>query len=308
MRARVFGAVAVVFLAPVAASAALPAAPVTVEGDAICPGPVLVAARVATLLPGDAPVSSPPVARVDRAGRDVRVRLADPGGAIVAERILPADGDCGELADMVAVTITTWMTELRPEWLPAPRLPPVAIMVSPPAPTARLTGEGGVGAGVSVGEGGVAEAASLLLSLHGRSSGLGAMTRATGTTGRDVSVGAHTATWRRWEIAVGPSYQSPPIGALRLTGSLGFAAGWLSASGQDFPTNRTASRFSPGAAALIRVARARGLWSPWFALGVSVAFFEQSLTVGGSADRRALRAVTLDALVGISIGRYPSPK
>jgi hypothetical protein len=260
--------------------------------------------RSRSFVGGDAPAGSPPVARVDRAGADVRVRLAEPGGAIVAQRTLPATGDCGELAELVAVTVSTWMTELRPEWLPAPRLPSVPVPAAVPAAVERLAFDAGVGAGVSVGEGGAAAAAGVLLSLHSGARGFGAMARASATTGREVDVGVGTATWRRWEITAGPSYQWP-LGDWRLAASVGFSAGWLSAEGQGFAANQTSSRFSPGAAGLVRVARAPGAWSPWFAVGASVAFFNQPLSVVGSADRRDLHAVTIDALLGISIGRFP---
>jgi hypothetical protein len=290
--------------APVMASAAPPPSAVMVEGDSACPSAAEVAAHVATLLPGGAPAGSPPVARVDRAGADVSVRLADPSGALVAQRHLPAAGDCTELAELVAVTITTWMTELRPEWLPAPQLP--RVVVDAPAPRERLGFDAGLGAGVSLGEGGAAGAASLLMALHAGARGLGAIVRATATTGRDVSIGAGVATWRRWEITAGPSYQVPlGLGRWRLAGSLGLSAGWLSAEGRDFAVNQTSRRFSPGAAGLVRVARAGGAWSPWFALGASVAFFDQPLIVVGNGERRSLHAVTVDALLGISFGRFP---
>jgi hypothetical protein len=117
-------------------------------------------------------------------------------------------------------------------------------------------------------------------------------------------VGAHTAAWRRWDVTVGPTYQLP-AGAWRLTTSIGFSAGWLSAQGRDFPENQASSRFSPGLAGQVQMAHPFTAWAPWLAVGASAAFLREPLTVTGSSVQRALRPIELDIALGASIKSSP---
>jgi hypothetical protein len=282
---------------------AAPASPVTIDGDSVCPGSAEVAARVSALLAGDAAAGPPSVARIEHAGRDLRVRLADERGVAIAERTLPTTSSCAEMADVVAVTITTWLTQLRPErLLPLPPLP------SPdgqwPLPRAPVAFDVGAGVGVSIGEGGPAPAAGLILSLHAGGGGPGVLARASGSTAHDVRIGAATARWRRWDATVGPSYQFLR-GRWRLAAGAGLSAGWISAEGQNFPVNQSVGRFSPGVGALIRLDRPFSGWSPWLVVSAAIPLRDEPLTVIGSADRRVVRPVTVDALVGVALGRFP---
>jgi hypothetical protein len=288
-------------VAPLAKAAA--ASTVIVESDSDCPRSTEVGARVATLLAGDAAAAPPSLARIEHAGRTLRVRLADERGVAIAERTLPATSNCAEMAEVVAVTITSWLTQLRPErLLPLPRLP--SAEAQPPTVHAPLAFDVGVGAGASVGEGGAAPAAGLILSLHTGAGGLGVLARAGGSTGHDVSIGSSTARWRRWDATVGPSYQFL-LGRWRLAAGAGFSAGWFSAGGQTFAVNQSAGRFSPGVGALLRLDRPFGGWSSWLVVGAAIPLRDEPLTVFGSSDRRIVRPVTVDALVGVALGRFP---
>jgi hypothetical protein len=277
---------------------------VVVEGDSVCPSPTEVRSRVGVLLAENttATATAPARARVDRAGAELRLRLTDERGAPVAERRLTATGSCTELAEVVAVTIGTWLGQLRPERLEVPRLPQ-----APPATAAAATSvvwDLGAGAQASLAEGGLAAGASALLSVHTGARGPGLLVRAAGTTAREVTVGAHAASWRRWDVTVGPSYQLP-VGAWRLTTSVGFSAGWLSAQGRDFPQNQTSTRFSPGLAGQVQLAHPFGAWSPWLSVGASAAIYNEPLTVTGSAAQRALRPIELAIGLGVSIRWLP---
>ncbi|MEA2700108.1 MAG: hypothetical protein QOI66_4379, partial [Myxococcales bacterium] len=196
----------------------------------------------------------------------------------------------------------TWLGQLRPERLEVPRLPQ-----APPATAAAATSvvwDLGAGAQASLAEGGLAAGASALLSVHTGARGPGLLVRAAGTTAREVTVGAHAASWRRWDVTVGPSYQLP-VGAWRLTTSVGFSAGWLSAQGRDFPQNQTSTRFSPGLAGQVQLAHPFGAWSPWLSVGASAAIYNEPLTVTGSAAQRALRPIELAIGLGVSIRWLP---
>jgi hypothetical protein len=273
---------------------------VVVEGDSACPSPADVGSRVSALLAGDTTATATPAAparaRVDRTGAELRVRLADENGAAIAERHLPATGSCPELAEVVAVTIGTWLGQLRPERLDVPKLPHLvrSSAVSP------FAWDLGAGAQAALAEGGLAAGASALLSVHTGTRGPGLLMRAAGTTARQVTVGAHAASWRRWDVTIGPSYQLP-FGGWRLTTSVGFSAGWLFAQGRDFPQNQTSTRFSPGLAGQVQLGHPFGTWSPWLSVGASAAIYNDPLIVSGSSAQRALRPIELHLGLGASI-------
>ncbi|HXI60344.1 MAG TPA: hypothetical protein VNO55_29985 [Polyangia bacterium] len=277
---------------------------VDIEGDSACPSAADVRSRVSVLLADDttatATTTAPARARVDRTGAELRVRLADERGVPIAERLLPATGSCPELAEVVAVTIGTWLAQLRPERLDVPRLARQAR----PSAVPPVAWDLGAGVQAALAEGGLAAGASALLSVHTGARGPGLLARAAGTTARQVSVGAHSASWRRWDVTIGPSYQLP-LGAWRLTTSVGFSAGWLSAQGRDFPQNQTSTRFSPGLAGQIQLGHPFGAWSPWLSLGASAAIYNDPLTVGGSAAQRALRPIELQLGLGAAIRWLP---
>lgn len=291
---------ALLWLAPAAAWAAVP---VAVGGDSVCPSPAEVASRVNALLPEARSNTPLPAARVDRRGGELRVRLGDDGAVAIAERTLPTGGTCAEMAEVVAVTITSWLSQLRPESVPAPQFP-VQAQVAPPT-RSPLAFDVGAGVGAELAEGGLAGAATALLFVHLGARGPGLHVRASGTTGHEVALGARKAAWQRWAIDVGPSYQAP-IGEWRLAIGVGFSAGLLSAEGRDFPRNHSASRFSPGVGGVIRLARPLSWWAPWIAAGASAAFGTEPLTVIGSSERRDLHPFGAYACAGISLGKFPA--
>jgi hypothetical protein len=287
----------------VAQGVAIAAPAVSVEGDSLCPTPAEVAALVAPLLADGVPAPAPARARVDQAGAELRVRLSDELGAPVAERQLASTGSCPETAEFVAVMIATWLGQLRPEQLPTLRLPSPPAASAPPVRSVTV-GELGAGVGVTLADGSAAPGARALVSLSARTRGWGVVAQTSLTTGHEVTIGAHAATWRRWHVTVGPSYRVP-VGRWRLTASAGLSAGWISAEGTTFPRNFSTTGFSPGAGGLIQLARPFGTWSPWFAIGAAAAFHDRPLTVSDSTDQRALRPFELDISVGASMRWLP---
>jgi hypothetical protein len=277
-------------------AAALAGRGVSVEGDSSCPSPAQVARRAAALADVGAPAAR---ARVDRSGAALRVRLTDERGGAIAERTLAATGTCDELAEVVAVTLVAWVAELRPERVPSLQLP-ASPQPEPAPPPSLATWDLGAGVGAGVAQGGAAVGASVLAAVHAGASGWGVAVRASGAGEREVAVGAYTAAWRRWELAIGPSFQRP-LGAWRLAASAGLAAGWLTAEGRNFPRNQSASRFSPGASGYVQLGRPFGAWCPWAALAASAAFRDEPLTIAGSAEDRSLRPLTLELLLGVSV-------
>lgn len=131
--------------------------------------------------------------------------------------------------------------------------------------------------------------------------GVGLVLHGGAATRREIAVGPGVASWRRSDLAIGPSYQLSRKG-WRWLGSVGASIGWLSASGRNFPENRSGTAFSPGASGLLRLSYQSGNWSPWLALVGGAAFHPKPLVVVGSAEQRSLRPMETGLCLGLSWG------
>ncbi|HEY0712680.1 MAG TPA: hypothetical protein VGF45_08405, partial [Polyangia bacterium] len=221
-------------------------------------------------------------------------------GRPVAERRLPTSGTCAELAEVTAVTISTWLTQLRPE-MPS-EVSISALSAAPPDESrGRLVFDLGLGAQAAWAETEPALGAVGLATAHG-ATGWGAFFKAAGGRGRTLAVGAGRATWRRWDLAFGPSLQLPAA-RWRFLGGIGLSAGWLTAAGSGFAENRSAARFSPGAVGLVRAGHSRGGWMPWLGITGAITFKQEPLRIIGSEERRPLRPIEIGLCLGISGGR-----
>lgn len=192
------------------------------------------------------------------AGLYVELRSAD--STLIGERTLPATGSCDELAQAAAVVISTWLSDVHPDFagalperVPEPEAPPAAPPPAPkPEPAARAkpkTAEPpalarstrlrwdlalGVGGDLTGGRFTVALPATLGCELLDTGFGVQVMTIVTPSRHDPLFTGQ--VGWRRWPLGVGPTWRT---GGPRLTGELspGVALGWLHVAGQHFDHN-----------------------------------------------------------------------
>jgi hypothetical protein len=100
-----------VLIAAVLVTGALALA-VEVDGDARCPRPDEVAARLQPLL-ADAPPGRPTrIALVREEATAITVRLTEGDGLVIAEKRLPGGRPCAELAETAAVVVAAWDARL----------------------------------------------------------------------------------------------------------------------------------------------------------------------------------------------------
>src|SRR4051812_39512595 len=90
--------------------------PLAVEGAPTCPAPAEVTARLQTLLPRLDPWDAIEHAQLVEDGVVLRVTLTDAKGALVAERLLPANASCAALADAAALVIAAWKSDVHAQF------------------------------------------------------------------------------------------------------------------------------------------------------------------------------------------------
>jgi hypothetical protein len=151
------------------------AATVAVESDSSCPAPDDVARRLGPLLPAASARGYRLLVSTmsDTVPPQLRLVLADARGVVVVDRAWPLRGDCGLVAQEIAVLVAAWVGDLPPSpegdlglTAPdvtvdppavtpgAPAAPPAALVTEPPAraperPSGRLTPAIFVGAGMT---------------------------------------------------------------------------------------------------------------------------------------------------------------
>jgi hypothetical protein len=283
------------------ATAARAESSIVVSGDSTCPTPAEVRGQIVIAQSNeDVAREGPAVARLERHGSELLVALDDSNGRPVAERRLPISGTCSELAEVTAVTISTWLAQLRPESFPPGTIPSLSHEAMPVS-RARFVFDLGIAAQATWAETEPAIGVVGMGTAHGQT-GWGVLLKVAGAQGRTLPVGSGQATWRRWDLALGPSLQLPAADWRFLAG-VGLSAGWLTANGSGFSENRHAARFSPGAVGVLRVGHSRGTWMPWFGITGAITFKQEPLRIIGSAERRPLQPIELGLCLGISGGR-----
>ena len=131
------------------------------QGDWVCPTPALVQQQLAKL---SVPNQGTHVIELREVAGHVELRLVDESGAVLARRELPVDARCDRMAQVIAVLIAAWESEIGarvpesaagdsvvatlgaspskassttpPIGTPVPSPPPVAPSVPSPAPAA----------------------------------------------------------------------------------------------------------------------------------------------------------------------------
>lgn len=289
--------------------------PVTVEAGA-CPSAQEIERALGPLLPSLPAGVASDRARVVQRGTGLHLELQSPDGAAIADRDLEPTGSCAELAQIVAVVIAAWESDVHPAFAGAPSeiAPnPASEVAAPATPTVEVKAAAprsasydvAAGAGLSFSDSAAAGVA-LALTWAPWGAGLALRVGGVGETQHDTSLGQGQAQWRRWvgstevgwRLAFGPA-------VLDVHGGLLF--GLLTAQGGGFAPNQQASSFSPGLTSGARVA----LWAGrslgfWLDVAGLVYQRDQSLVVSEPSQKRQ-KLSRFQGLVslGVALGRAP---
>jgi hypothetical protein len=304
--------IASVLLLAVAAS---PVQVVQGAGDG-CPASAEVELALASMLtsPSGAAPASRDVARLERVREALHVKLVDPQGGVIAERTVAGSGSCAELAQITAIVIASWESDVHPEFVREPaeivqvRRPPTPeppTAIAPPRPAAAYD----VGGGVSLAQADtLAPGASIGAAWFPRGAGPGLWVLGAGDISRTVAVGSHQARWRRWMASLEVTHRWTR-GQFAIDPHGGLALGWVMTEGVDYTQNRSDSAFSLGGTVGIRLGQ-------WFSRRAAVwvdlrgYFFARQASVygtgaGTTVDETALPSWGAVASVGLALGRGP---
>ncbi len=251
------------------------------------------------------------VARVEWRGDQLRMELVDARANVIAERWLDAHGSCAELAELVAVVIASWESDVHPEYArphteqqPLPRVPP------PPPPTKREARRSrarrsayDVALGTSVSLAGTAAPAGMLaLTWIPRGLGLGPRLFGVVEAPRRLDLGVGWARWGRWMGGAELDLRLP-AGANPIDLHGGIVLGWLTVQGYGFTTSLSGHAFSPAVAAGGRyswwISRSLAVW-----LDVSGLYWTRNQIVFGEPLGHERRIPELEGLVtfGLAFG------
>ena len=305
MLAALFGAVLVAAL------------PVQVE-SAACPSGDEVEQTLGLMLPSVSEAVRPDVAHVLRRGNQLQIVLVGTDAAVIAERWIDDTRACAELAELIAVVIASWESDVHPEFTrphtePIPAALPEKPVAPPPPPAPHTAAFYEVAAGSSLSwSGSPALAGVLALGWFPRGAGPGLHLSATVESTRtlDLSPGPASgqATWRRWAGSADFDWRLPRgSGVLDFHG--GLALGWLAACGAGFSQNHSGYSFSPGGvagASLSRVITRRVF--VWVELATTYWPRKQSLYGQPNAPAQEIPSYQGLASVGLAFGGSPSGK
>ena len=299
MLTAVFGAVVVAAL------------PVQVE-SATCPSGHEVELALAALLPSVSEAIRPDVARVLRWGDRLQIELVSPDAAPIAQRWVEATGSCIELAELIAVVIASWESDVHPAFT-RPHAEPTAPMAKAaaqpappalPAPSSPAFYEVAAGASLSW-SGSPALGGILTMGWVPRGAGPGLHLSAIVESTRTLDLSPGQATWRRWTGSAELDWRLPNASwALDFHGGLGF--GWLDASGVGFLQNHSGTSYSLGGAAGARfsrqVTRGASLW-----LELAATYWPRNQTLYGQPNGAPQGIPHYQGLasIGLSLGHFP---
>lgn len=277
--------------------------PVRLEADA-CPSAKEIERRLETMLPAT-PSEYPDVVRVSRSAQGAHIELMSADGVLVAERDLEHAGSCVELADMVAVIVASWQSDVHPEFVhaaPAPTSPPAAM--DERTPRVRSHVDVAAGAGPSLSDS-IALGGALAVTWFPPDAGLGARLSAVGETTHTSDVGIRQADWKRWLVGLELDWRlAGAITTLDLHGGVALAI--VEAGGVDFDRNTSDTSLSAAALAGTR-------WSLWLGrrwaayADVTAAYCQRDQTLLGTTARQLPHYQAL-ATIGVAFGQSPGAR
>lgn len=232
----------------------------------------------------------------------LRVRLVRADANVIADRRLPIQGGCEEMADTVAAVLAAWET---------PPAPPPAVLLDSPAIHAEpatveqrtqmwLGASGGAGL-----VGGIAAAGNLELLLTHTGSHLLGRASMSGQTTRQIELAPGDATWRRTYGSLGLGWQArrPDSGSYwQFSTDVDLLLGALTASGRGFSPSTRETVFEYGFGAGLRGQRNLGGWALWVEARANLwPAPERAALTGGSDATTQLPKFDVLASLGISL-------
>jgi len=196
--------------------------PPVVAGDSTCPTVAEVRDRLAALADsgGQEATETPALHRVHLSNTDqsAHVELLASDGGLLAERTLDRTGDCSDLAEAVAVVVSTWEAKFNPHLAtpivrqPAPidELPTPAVAKEVASPSKRpATFDVGLGLLASIVGGEMVSGAKLDGCWRPGGSPIGLHFMLSGTSIHTQTVAATDmkADWMRVALSAGPNYR-----------------------------------------------------------------------------------------------------
>jgi hypothetical protein len=216
-------------------------------------------------------------ATLDRTPEGLRVSLLDGDGAVVSARSLPGDRACDDLAELAALVLASWLSDLTSQAASADPLP---LLAAPPlpepspwswelslAPLASFAGSLAPGGLLAVGLGPAMARWDLRLAVAYD----GPRSTAEGQ-GQSVS-------WQRGQLGLGGGYRffGPPF-SLEIGADLQVSDLFISGSG--FSTDKSSTSLDPGVDLTARLVLLGGLWHPWVGVWATLWIRQEYPTVG----------------------------
>jgi hypothetical protein len=284
---------------------------IEVTGSTTCPMPAQVQERLSGLgLQADGGERHKAVL----AGSDKRIHIALFGadGGVLAQRDLDKVGTCNELAEAVAVVLSTWEARIRPK-LATPQVWPPERSPKEAATVAEATAErpksmpfdAGIGLLASVAGGELALGAMVEGSLFPLDVPLALHLALWGTETRSLSIDEprSTAKWWRMAMSLGPSFRLRR-GPAGLDIHLGAILALLHVQGDGLLKNNADTTVQLGAEA-----GARGLWiwnnaAVWAGVTLLVYPGHEYLAVDGYDAVGELPRLEVQLALGLSLGRF----
>ena len=286
-------------------------------GDSTCPTPAEVRDRLAQLSGSTTghPASDRHRAYLSSADGMVHVELLGPDGRLLAERTLNRTGSCADVAEAVAVVLSTWEAEFNPNVATSVRLPPVTPCPTPapteveetkPAPAAHLRFAVDLGLLASIAGGQAVPGATVAGSLSPARGPFGLAVALSASSAHSQSVGSltDTAHWTRVALAAGLQYRLGRS-ATMLDLHAGGVIALLHVEGVGLPstTSDTSAQLGIGA----------GLHGRWAwnnaagRIGLDLLAYpgHDYLEIGGLGDRGQLPRLEVQIASGLSLGRFP---
>ncbi len=191
------------------------------------------------MLPSLSDAARPDLARVERRARGLRVELRQAQGTVIAGAVLDRDGILLELAELAAVVIASWESDVHPEFVrPHAEPGPAPAAVMPAARLARpMAYDAALGASLSH-AGSFAAGGVLALTWIPRGTGPGVRLLAAVDAERTLDLGVGRARWRRW---TGSAEFGWRLSRIPLDFHGGLVLGWLTAGGVDFSQENRSS-------------------------------------------------------------------
>jgi hypothetical protein len=273
-----------------------------VAGSGTCPAPEAVQTRL------DALVAEPDVAgrsaQLEETSQGLAISILDPAGGIVSRRLLPGDRSCDALAEIAAMILASWLSELRSQAVSAEPLPS-----EPPPPAPRRPWSWEIGLGLTGSFTGSTFAPGGLFQVElGPAQARWALRAVAAYDGArqmsETPLGA--VLWQRIAEGLGGGYTlfEPPY-ALELGGDLLLSEVLL--QGQGFPVDDSTASVDPGLDLSARLVLLRGSWHPWIGLWATVWIRQEIPQIQGPTLTTALPQVEGFLGLGVSwqsIERY----